>query len=154
MEPHYQNMLACLATLVYVKVVVGVCEMGVTRGWLASDLSRKIVHVAAGSWCLFWPFFTTAHWTWQLNVAIPTVYSIQLTVKGLLQQDPNDPDVKTMSRSGRPIELCQGPLLFTLVMIYCGLYQFRTDLGIYIMAALGYGDGIAPLVGKRYPYLP
>lgn len=59
-----------------------------------------------------------------------------------------------MSRSGKPIELCQGPLFFTLVMLYCGLYQFRTDVGVYIMGALGYGDGIAPLIGKRYPKYP
>jgi phytol kinase len=117
-------------------------------GSVAQDHSR-----GDGKLVSLWPYFTTVHWTWQLNVAVPTVYSIQLTVKGLLVQDPNDPDVKTMSRSGRPIELCQGPLLFTLVMIYCGLYQFRTDLGVYIMAALGYGDGIAPLIGKRFPYI-
>ena len=77
---------------------------------------------------------------------------MQLAVKGLLLNDPSDPDVVTMSRSGRPIELCQGPLLFTLVMVYCGLYQFRTDLGVFVMGALGFGDGIAPLFGKRYPW--
>ena len=51
-----------------------------------------------------------------------------LKLIGSVAVDPSDPDVVTMSRSGRPIELCQGPLLFTLVMVYCGLYQFRTDL--------------------------
>lgn len=109
--------------------------------------------MAAGSWALFWPLFDESHWTWKLNIAIPAVYSVQLFVKGCILADPNDPDVKTMSRSGKPIELCYGPLLFTFVMLYCGLYQFRTPAGVYIMGALGYGDGIAPLVGKRFPVL-
>ena len=150
-EPLYQNIAACLATLVYVKGVVGACDAAVSARVLPSDISRKIVHCAAGAWCLFWPFFNEDHWTWQLNVAIPAVYSVQLAVKGGIIQDPNDPDVKTMSRSGRPIELCQGPLLFALVMLYTGLYQFKTTTGVYIMAAMGFGDGIAPLVGKRFP---
>jgi phytol kinase len=151
-EPLYQNIAACLATLIYVKGVVGACDAAVTARVLPSDISRKIVHCAAGAWCLFWPFFNEDHWTWQLNVAIPAVYSVQLAVKGGIIQDPNDPDVKTMSRSGRPIELCQGPLLFALGMLYTGLYQFKTTTGIYIMAAMGFGDGIAPLVGKRFPF--
>ena len=152
MKPSHQNLLAFLGTIVYVKVLIGCCDIAVTRRWLPSDISRKIIHVGAGCWCLFWPYFSQDHWTWQLNVGVPAVYTVQLAVKGLLLNDPSDPDVLTMSRSGRPIELCQGPLLFTLVMVYCGLYQFRTDLGVFVMGALGFGDGIAPLFGKRYPW--
>jgi len=131
---------------------VGACDAALAHKVVVQDVSRKIVHVAAGSWALFWPLFNEEHWTWQLNVAIPAVYSVQLFAKGFLFPDPNDPDVRTMSRSGKPIELCQGPLLFTLVMLYCGLYQFKTSAGVYIMGAVGYGDGIAPLVGKRFPF--
>lgn len=152
MEPVHRNILAFLGTLAYAKILVGSCDFAVTRRWLPSDVSRKIVHVGAGCWCVFWPYFSQDHWTWQLNVGVPAIYTVQLAVKGLWLNDPTDPDVVTMSRSGRPIELCQGPLLFTLVMVYCGLYQFRTDLGVFIMGALGFGDGIAPLFGKRYPW--
>lgn len=148
----HQNVLTTVATVVYCKVVVGGCDAAVERGWIPPDISRKVIHVAAGSWCLFWPYFRTdTTWTWQLNVVVPAVYSIQLVVKGLLWANPHDPDVKTMSRSGKPIELCQGPLLFTLIMMYCGLYQFQTEIGVYILGALTYGDGLAPLVGKRWP---
>ena len=150
-NPLHQNLLASAATVVYTKTLIGCCDWAVIRRWLASEITRKVIHVGAGSWYLFWPLFTTDHWTWMLNIAVPAVYSVQLLVKGLIFQDPNDSDDKTMSRSGKPIELCQGPLLFTIVMMYCGIYQFKTDVGVYIMAALGYGDGIAPLVGKRYP---
>lgn len=150
-DPIYQNIAVCLVTLVYIKGVVHACDAAVSARVLPSDISRKIVHCAASAWCLFWPFFNENHWTWQLNVVIPAVYSVQLFVKGTIIQDRNDPDVRSMSRSGRPIELCEGPLLFALVLLYTGLYQFKTTTGVYIMAALGFGDGIAPLVGKRFP---
>lgn len=151
-NPVYQNILAGATTVVYTKSLIGCCDWAVARGWIPNaDLSRKIIHVGAGSWCLFWPFFNVNHWTWTLNVTVPAIYSVQLFVKGLVIQDPNDADVKTMSRTGQPIELCEGPFLFTCVMMYCGLCQFKTEAGVYIMAALGYGDGIAPLFGKRWP---
>ena len=152
----HQNVLTTVATVVYTKGVVGGCDYAVARRWIAADISRKIIHVAAGSWCLFWPLFRRNNddddASWMLNIAVPAVYSVQLFVKGLILQDPNDADVKTMSRSGKPLELCQGPFLFTCAMMYCGLYQFRTEVGVYIMGALTYGDGIAPLIGKRFPW--
>ena len=144
-DPMHQNMAAALATVVYVKVVIGSCDFLVSKDLLAAPISRKIIHVAAGSWILWWPFFTQEHWTWQLNILVPAVYSVQLFVKGAILRDPNDQDVKTMSRSGDPTELLFGPLFFTLVMNYVGLSCFREPLGVLIMACLGYGDGIAPV---------
>jgi phytol kinase len=146
-----QNIIACLAGLVYIKSIVAACEYIKDKQLMPADVTRKIIHVAAGCWCLSWPFFDTSHWTWQLNVLLPAIYTVQLFVKGVIIQDPEDTDVKTMSRSGKPIELCEGPIIFTLVMIYCGLYQYRTQLGVCIMAGLGFGDGIAPLIGARWP---
>ncbi|CAB9499107.1 Probable phytol kinase [Seminavis robusta] len=145
-----QNVLSMLATLVYIKVIVGACDWSLLHTNMPSDISRKIIHISACSWCLFWPLFDTSHWTWQLNVAIPFAYSIQLAVKGAIIRDKHDSDVKTMSRTGDPSELLYGPLLFTLIMLFCGLYEFRTTVGTYIMGSL-VGDGIAPVVGKRWP---
>ena len=154
LTPVTQNIIASLATVAYVKAVIGGCDFAVTRGWLAPSVSRKIIHVAAGSWIIFWPMFDSSHWTWRLNILVPAVYSVQLFIKGAILQDPKDSDVKTMSRSGKPIELCYGPLLFTLIMNVCGLFLFMTEEGIFIMACLGFGDGMAPLAGKYFPFGP
>ena len=152
MEPLYQNLLGTALMVLYIRTVVSVCDGAVQRGHVSLLLSRKVVHVAAACLCLWWSLFDAAHWTWRLNVFVPALYGVRLIVKGLLVADPNDVDVKTMSRTGRPIELCQGPLLFILVVIYTGLYQFKTDVGVYMMAAVGFGDGIAPLVGTYFPW--
>lgn len=147
-----RNLSACLVTLIFVKAVVGICDYLVSKDLLPMLVSRKIVHLAATCWCLFWPMFDTSDETWKLNIVVPTMYGIQLIYKGLILRDPKDHDVKTMSRTGNPIELCNGPLMFVFCMIYCGLFQFRTSTGTYIMAAVGFGDGVAPLFGKLFPF--
>lgn len=55
-----------------------------------------------------------------------------------------------MSRSSSPSELLYGPLQFTLFMIYCGMTKFMTIEGALLMASLGIGDGIAPIIGRYY----
>ena len=84
-------------------------------------------------------------------MAVPFAYSLQLFVKGAILCDPNDPDVKSMSRSGVPSELLYGPLQFTILMILCSLYEFKKPAGVYINGGL-LGDGVAPLFGKRFPW--
>jgi phytol kinase len=107
--------------------------------------------MAAGAWVMWWPLFHDGHWTWRLNILVPAVYTVQLLVKGLILQDPNDTDVLTMTRTGNPRELLNGPILFTAIMMGVGLWLFRQRLGVVVMACLGFGDGVAPLMGYYLP---
>jgi phytol kinase len=61
--------------------------------------------------------------------------------------------LQTMTRTGRAIELCQGPLLFSSIVFYICNFHFKTSLGTYLIASMGVGDGIAPLVGSAFPIL-
>ena len=148
-DPMYNNIAAALLVLVYVKTVIAVCDVLVKNKVLKGSDSRKVVHVAAGSWLLFWPLFDDAHWTWMLNIFVPAAFTLTLTLKGAIIQDKADPDVRTMSRTGEPYELLLGPLFFTIVMDIVGIYFFRTQVGAIMMAALGVGDGVAPIAGAR-----
>ena len=56
-----------------------------------------------------------------------------------------------MNRTGDPAELLLGPLFFTLVMSTVGALLFATATGACCLAALGWGDGLAPLAGKYFP---
>ncbi|KAL3915443.1 MAG: hypothetical protein SGILL_005651 [Bacillariaceae sp.] len=151
-KPLHQNLLAAVGTVIYVKVVVGLCDILVSRSILAPRISRKCIHMAAGAWIVWWPFFNEEHWTWRLNVLVPAVYTIQLFVKGFILKDPNDTDVQTMTRTGDPAELLNGPILFTLLMTWVGLSLFREKMGVVIMSCLGFGDGVAPLMGYYLPF--
>lgn len=113
------------------------------------ELSRKFVHFAACSIVLFWPLFDVSHWGWRLNVTVPVVMSLRLLYKGAILKDPEDEDVRTLSRTSSPSELLYGPLQMTLIMCYVGLTKYMTFTGIAIMASL-VGDGTAALVGIQY----
>ena len=56
MEPILLNIIIAVISLVYVFAVVGVMDKFVKKGF-PSDISRKIVHIAAGSWVIFWAFY-------------------------------------------------------------------------------------------------
>lgn len=102
MKPIYRNLLGLLISAIYVQLGVSLCDWSVRRNYMSLIISRKTVHMAAASLCMLNSLvFDTSHWTWILNSAVPAVYFIKLIVKGLILADPNDPDVKTMSRTGQ-----------------------------------------------------
>ena len=152
LSPLQSDSLATFVVLIYVLSLVAMCDMLVKRAWISSALSRKIVHIGAASWLLFWPLYspTDVGPSWRLNVFVPAAKGLELFVKGAIIRDPNDKDVRSMSRSGSPSELLMGPLQFTGVMTIVGLFLFRQNIACLIMAAVGVGDGIAPLVGGRF----
>lgn len=147
--PWGQNCLAALVVLVYIKTIIAACDYLVLHKMLQPSDSRKVVHVAAGSWLLFWNFFDDSHWTWQLNIFVSAAFTFTMILKGAIIRDKSDPDVRSMSRTGEPHELLFGPLFFTIAMNVIGLYFFRTQVGALMMGALGVGDGVAPIAGAR-----
>lgn len=72
-----------------------------------------------------------------------------LLVKGFTA-DENDEAVKTMTRTGDRKELLKGPLYFTIVMCIMGTFFYKTQLALTAMGILGWGDGLAPVFGKRF----
>ena len=64
--------------------------------------------------------------------------------------DPDDIDVQNLSRSSSPSELLFGPLQLCCLMIWLGLYRFMTQEAAILSAAVGIGDGLAPLIGAVY----
>ncbi len=44
----------------------------------------------------------------------------------------------------------QGPLQYTAIMVWLGLSRFMTEEAAIVAAALGIGDGLAPMIGSRY----
>lgn len=69
--------------------------------------------------------------------------------KGFFAKD-NDEAVRTMTRTGNKKELLKGPLYFTIVMIIMGTLFLNTPVAITSMSFLGWGDGVAPVIGKKY----
>jgi dolichol kinase len=74
---------------------------------------------------------------------------VLLIQKGLFAAD-DDQAVKTMTRTGDKRELLKGTLYFVLVAMICGTLYYKQPAGVMAMAMLGWGDGLAPIIGTRY----
>ena len=64
--------------------------------------------------------------------------------------DPDDIDVQNLSRSSSPSELYFGPAQLCCLMAWLGQYKFMTQEAAVLAAAIGVGDGLAPLIGSHY----
>lgn len=148
MSPALFNILITIASLVYVFGVVALMDLAVKKGF-PQDLSRKVVHVAAGSWLVFWLLYDSSDWTKYLNITASFLWSILLLQKGFAAR-PDDQAVKTMTRTGDRRELLRGPLYFTIVMNLLGTAFYATPFALTAMGFLTWGDGLAPVVGTRF----
>lgn len=149
MDPLLYNIIIAFLGIVYVFAVVGLMDTLVKKYSFPQDISRKIVHIAAGSWLIFWFFFDDVHWSKYLNIAPAFIWLVLLLIKGFTAGD-DDEAVKTMTRTGNRKELLKGPLYFTIVMCIMGTVFYKTPLALTAMGVLGWGDGLAPVFGKRY----
>jgi len=147
LSPMLFNILITIVSLVYVFGVVALMDLAVRKGF-PQDLSRKVVHVAAGSWLIFWLVYDSSHWTKYLNITAAFIWTILLLLKGFTAKQ-DDQAVKTMTRTGDRKELLRGPLYFTLVMNLLGTVFYSTPFALTAMGFLTWGDGLAPVVGTR-----
>ncbi|PWI47661.1 phosphatidate cytidylyltransferase [Candidatus Heimdallarchaeota archaeon B3_Heim] len=136
--------------MIYIQGTIKVMEKLVDAGTLSSDLSRKVIHIAAGSYIWVWLFIDSSDmFSAMFNVAVPLLFFATFLLKGF-KATSDDKDVKTMTRTGDPKELLKGPLYFTIVMMVAGTLFLDTWVGVFMMAIVGWGDGIAPYIGKKY----
>jgi len=114
---------------------------------LPPEISRKIVHIAAGSWLIFWPLFDLSSWTKYLNICPALIWTILLLIKGFSAKE-GDRAVKTMTRTGNRSELLRGPLYFTFVMNVMRTLFLYSPGALISMGLLSWGDGLAPISVK------
>jgi dolichol kinase len=136
--------------MIYIQGLILIMKRLVDTGTLSSDLSRKVIHIAAGSYIWVWLFIDTSDPLFAMfNIIVPLLFFVTFLLKGF-KATPDDKDVKTMTRTGDPRELHKGPLYFTIVMMVAGTLFLDTWVGVFMMAIVGWGDGIAPYIGKKY----
>jgi phytol kinase len=148
-NPLVGNLIATALTFVYVFGLVALLNICVLKFGLPQDISRKITHIGAGSVIGFLPLYNDFHWSKYLNVTIFVVWIFLLIQKGFFAK-PDDEAVNIMTRTGDKSELLKGPLYFVIVATLCGTLFYKTFPGILAMATLGWGDGVAPIIGTYY----
>ncbi len=122
------------------------------RGWIESRLSRKIIHIGTGPiYVLCWLLFPGEWYDRWLAALVPGLITVQFALVGLgLIKD--EATVKSMARSGDRREILRGPLFYGVVFVLLTLvYWKESPIGIAALMLMCGGDGVADLVGRRFP---
>ena len=144
------NVLAWIASFALALIWLRLNNFAARRGWIGSDLSRKIIHIGTGPiFVLSWLLFTdTAEARW-LAALIPLAITAQFALVGLGVMGDSDA-VKSMSRSGDRRELLRGPLYYGIAFVIITLVFWKeSPVGIIALMLLCGGDGLADIVGRR-----
>lgn len=120
------------------------------KGWISSELSRKIIHSGTGPiFVLCWLFFNESQLSPFLAALVPLGITIQFVLVGTgLIKDPSA--VESMSRTGDRREILRGPLFYGIAFVILTIAFWRNSpIGMVALMILCGGDGLADIVGKR-----
>ena len=119
------------------------------KGWISSELSRKIIHSGTGPiFVLCWLFFNDSSLAPFLAALVPLGITIQFAMVGTgLINDPSA--VVAMSRTGDRREILKGPLFYGIGFVVLTIAFWRySPIGMVALMILCGGDGLADIVGK------
>jgi len=121
------------------------------RGWVSSQVSRKIIHAGTGPiFVLCWLLFRDDLISAFLASIVPLLITAQffLVGAGLIRDEAA---VQAMSRSGDRREILRGPLYYGIIFVLITIiYWKNTPIGIAALMLMCGGDGLADIIGRRY----
>lgn len=148
MNPFIAMLLTFAAAIAWLRIM----DFCAHKGWVESRLSRKIIHIGTGPiYVLCWLLFPGGWYDRWLAALVPALITVQFALVGLgLMKD--EATVKSMSRSGDRREILRGPLFYGIVFVLLTLiYWKESPIGITALMLMCGGDGVADLVGRRFP---
>jgi phytol kinase len=147
------NFIALVITLITALAWLRINDFAAHRGWISSQLSRKIIHMGTGPiFILCWLLFPNDGSSRYLAALVPMIFSLQFLLIGIgVLHD--DAAVQAMSRSGDRRELLRGPLFYGIIfVILTVLYWYDSPIGIIALMLMCGGDGLADILGRRFGY--
>ncbi len=145
------NFIALIITLGLALGWLRLNDFAAHRGWISSDLSRKIIHIGTGPlFVLCWLLFTDAPSARWLAALVPFAITGQfiLVGAGILKDQAA---VQAMSRTGDRREILRGPLYYGIVFVVLTLlYWVNSPIGMVALMLMCGGDGLADIIGRRY----
>lgn len=144
------NLVALFLTLAIAIAWLRLNDYFAHKGWISSELSRKIIHIGTGPiFVLCWLFFNTSPVSPYIAAIVPLGITAQFALVGT-GVIKDKAAVKAMSRSGDKREILRGPLYYGIAFILLTVLFWRTSpVGIVALMMLCGGDGMADVVGKR-----
>jgi phytol kinase len=145
------NLLAVIVTFALSLAWLRINDFAAHRGWVSSDLSRKIIHMGTGPlFVLCWLLFQDTPSAPYLAALVPLAITFQFLLVGI-GVIKDESAVKAMSRSGDRREILRGPLYYGIVFVVLTIvFWLRSPVGIIALMLLCGGDGLADILGRRF----
>jgi phytol kinase len=145
------NLLAVVVTFALSLAWLRINDFAAHRGWVSSDLSRKIIHMGTGPlFVLCWLLFQDTPSAPYLAALVPLAITFQFLLVGI-GVIKDESAVKAMSRSGDRREILRGPLYYGIVFVVLTIvFWLRSPVGIIALMLLCGGDGLADILGRRF----
>ncbi len=145
------NLYATITTFLIAILWLRLNDLIAHRGWVSSDLSRKIIHMGTGPiFVLCWLLFSDSPYSPFCAALIPLIITLQFLLVGL-GVIGDESAVKAMSRSGDRREILRGPLFYGIIFVLLTvLYWKKNPIGITALMLMCGGDGLADILGRRY----
>jgi len=146
-----RNGFALLTTFAVTLIWLRVCDFAAHRGWISSDLSRKIIHMGTGPlFVLCWLLYTDTPYARYLAALVPLMITLQFILVGL-GKVRDEAAVRAMSRTGDPREILRGPLYYGVIFVLLTIiYWKESPIGIVALMLMCGGDGLADILGRRW----
>lgn len=145
------NWIAFGLTIVIALAWLRACDFIAKKGWVSSQLSRKIIHIGTGPiFVLCWLIFTDTSASRWMAAIVPALISVQFFLIGV-GVIKDEASVTAMSRSGDRREILLGPFFYGIVFVVLTLIYWKdSPVGIIALMILCGGDGFADIIGKKY----
>jgi phytol kinase len=145
------NIIALIITFAVALAWLRLNDFAAHRGWISSDLSRKIIHIGTGPlFVLCWLLFNNAPIARYLAALVPFAITGQFVLVGT-GVIHDEAAVRAMSRSGDRREILRGPLLYGIVFVVLTIIYWKdTPIGMVALMLMCGGDGLADIMGRRF----
>lgn len=145
------DFIALTITFVLMLIWLRANDLTAHRGWISSQVSRKIIHIGTGPlFVLCWLLFPNTPNSRYFAALVPLAITIQFFLVGIgVIQDRAA--VQAMSRSGNPREILRGPLFYGIIFVLCtGLFWYDSPIAIIALMQMCGGDGLADIIGRKF----
>ena len=142
--------LATIITFILALAWLRLNDFFAVRGWISSNLSRKIIHMGTGPiFVLCWLLYPEDLLSRYLAALVPLAITIQFFLVGIgLIKDKAA--VEAMSRTGERREILRGPLFYGIIFVVLTVIYWKdSPIGIVALMLLCGGDGLADVLGSR-----
>jgi phytol kinase len=145
------NLLAFITTLALSLIWLRLNDFAAHRGWIDSQLSRKIIHIGTGPiFVLCWFLFNDDQSSRYIAAIVPLGITLQFILVGLgVLKD--EAAVQAMSRTGNPREILRGPMFYGIIFVLVTIFYWMDNpIGMISLMLMCGGDGLADILGRRW----